>query len=494
MDPSNPTTTVPDDTLSTFRALLPFYYRPLIILTIGIWGWALNLHILITLGIDAPALLQVPLAERAGGVAFYRPVYVIAAVVSVVAGVNLWCFWAVFGGASGATGEEEVTRTWLPLFCYLTVVMMVMMPGNVFYKKERTRFLRSLSRILSLDLFSEVYFSDVILADILTSFAKVLGDLYTTVCALVVGRGSVEYLLDDDGNQCWRDLMVPLMTRWVEHLRDGVLGGEKGRGGVERGMEAGRRPAGLPRRTKRGTRQLAELGLIPSLLRFRQCISEYATGNYKNQRHLFNALKYASALPVIVLSAMQKSRGGRQQEHVVIEGGEDAWIGDVGLFRLWLFFVFINSIYSFYWDVVIDWNLIISPSYNPVPLDSPTSPRSKHTKSTQRSSALRFRTPLHFTEPSVYYLAVVIDFCLRTTWSLKLSSHLYIAQLEGSIFLMETLEVVRRWIWVFFRLESEWVRKGHVSIGGTRGEYEADNEYALDVEDGVHTFLAWFSV
>lgn len=44
---------------------------------------------------------------------------------------------------------------------------------------------------------------------------------------------------------------------------------------------------------------------------------------------------------------------------------------------------------------------------------------------------------------------------------------------------METLEVVRRWIWVFFRMESEWVRKGHSSFGGMRSEYEADNEYAL---------------
>jgi hypothetical protein len=29
-------------------------------------------------------------------------------------------------------------------------------------------------------------------------------------------------------------------------------------------------------------------------------------------------------------------------------------------------------------------------------------------------------------------------------------------ELEGGIFFMETLEVIRRWIWIFFRFEAEW--------------------------------------
>jgi len=43
------------------------------------------------------------------------------------------------------------------------------------------------------------------------------------------------------------------------------------------------------------------------------------------------------------------------------------------------------------------------------------------------------------------------------TWSFKLSPHLHhINELEGGIFFMETLEVVRRWIWISFRFEAEW--------------------------------------
>lgn len=64
-------------------------------------------------------------------------------------------------------------------------------------------------------------------------------------------------------------------------------------------------------------------------------------------------------------------------------------------------------------------------------------------------------------DPYIYYLAVTLDLILRFTWSLKLSSHLHsIHEIESGIFLMEALEVVRRWMWVFLRVEWEAVRKG----------------------------------
>jgi hypothetical protein len=61
-------------------------------------------------------------------------------------------------------------------------------------------------------------------------------------------------------------------------------------------------------------------------------------------------------------------------------------------------------------------------------------------------------------------LAVLIDFLLRITWSLKLSSHIYIRTLDGNIFFIQLLEVIRRWIWVIFRMESEWVKKVYTSL------------------------------
>jgi hypothetical protein len=45
------------------------------------------------------------------------------------------------------------------------------------------------------------------------------------------------------------------------------------------------------------------------------------------------------------------------------------------------------------------------------------------------------------------------------TWSIKLSSHLH-SQTEGSvvIFWLEMAEMVRRWMWVFVRVEWEVVK------------------------------------
>lgn len=57
----------------------------------------------------------------------------------------------------------------------------------------------------------------------------------------------------------------------------------------------------------------------------------------------------------------------------------------------------------------------------------------------------------------MYYTAIGIDLLLRCTWSFKLSPHLdHFNDLEGGIFLMEMLEVMRRWMWIFFRVETEW--------------------------------------
>ena len=69
------------------------------------------------------------------------------------------------------------------------------------------------------------------------------------------------------------------------------------------------------------------------------------------------------------------------------------------------------------------------------------------------------RSPLLFRDSIVYYIAVLLNFVLRFTWSLKLSSHLHtVAELESGVFLMEALELIRRWMWVFFRVEWEVVK------------------------------------
>lgn len=87
----------------------------------------------------------------------------------------------------------------------------------------------------------------------------------------------------------------------------------------------------------------------------------------------------------------------------------------------------------------------------------------------------------YFVHPNIYYIVVAMDLLLRCTWSLKLSPHLHhINEWEGGIFLLELLEVFRRWVWIFFRVETEWVRnnKGPTSddllLGDFAGKYDED--------------------
>ena len=113
-----------------------------------------------------------------------------------------------------------------------------------------------------------------------------------------------------------------------------------------------------------------------------------------------------------------------------------------------LFFVFLNSFYSFYWDVAKDWDLTLFS-------------RKPERENPQHPYGLRRHRYFH---TKFYYGAIMIDIFLRCTWSFKLSPHLdHFNDLEGVIFLMEFLEVFRRWMWIFFRVETEWVRNSQPS-------------------------------
>ena len=129
--------------------------------------------------------------------------------------------------------------------------------------------------------------------------------------------------------------------------------------------------------------------------------------------------------------------------------------------------VTINSLYSFYWDVMKDWDLTMfsAASTGHRPSDYPWGLR-RH----------RF-----FHSNNIYYTVVVLNFFLRFSWSIKLSPHLdHFNTLEGSIFMMELLEVFRRWLWIFLRVETEWVRNSRgpppddILLGDMSNEFDED--------------------
>jgi len=374
--------------LDILGLFLPLPFRVAFIIVLGVWAWGVNLHYLTLLNIDVPALIAYQRRSNSHTHPHYQSCYRLATFLSIPLGVILVLFWLVTRANPVAVRSWEV----LPNIYLLILVVCFFLPFHILSGSGRSRFLTTIKRI-SIGGIAEAQdgkFGDILLADALTSYSKVLGDLFITLCLFFSSAKSSTAHPD---RNCGGIVIVPLILA------------------------------------------------IPSLIRLRQCITEYQRVQWSNRKlgeyqgtgkqHLANALKYSTAFPVIILSAIQRSHDPKTSS-----------ISDVALFRVWMFFVFLNSSYSFYWDVAKDWDLSLFSSRR----DDP-----EHPWGLRRHRYFRFN--------EIYYFVIALDLILRFTWSLKLSPHLdHFNDMEGGIFLIELLEVFRRWVWVFLRVETEWVR------------------------------------
>lgn len=168
-------------------------------------------------------------------------------------------------------------------FLFLLAIFFVV-PIHRLSRAGRYRFLSTLKRV-SIGGIAEAEngkFGDILLADVLTSYAKVLGDLFVSGCMfLSAGVSST----DKPDRSCGGAYMVPLIIS------------------------------------------------IPSMIRLRQCLIEFgrvrknpSTTTGWGGQHLANALKYSTAFPVIILSALQRGTNPN-----------DLGMSETGLFRLWYF-------------------------------------------------------------------------------------------------------------------------------------------------------------
>ncbi|KAI1265976.1 EXS family-domain-containing protein [Xylariaceae sp. FL1019] len=371
--------------LDSFSLTFPLPYRVAFIVVLAVWGWSFNLHYLHFLKINVPELIRYPGRTSSRHPPHHHSAYRLATVLSGVFGFSLVIFWLF----TRRNPDLVLAWDWLPL-TYLVVLLLIFilpLPRNSGLPQTGRIRLRSTLRRIAIGGIAEAKdgkFGDILLADVLTSYAKVLGDLYVALCMFFRTDGSATARPD---RGCGGGVIVPLILA------------------------------------------------IPSLIRLRQCLIEY--GRVKRGpinpasgwggQHLANALKYSTAFPVILLSALQRT-----------------WApGSVGIYRLWVAACAVNSLYSFYWDVAKDWDLTLFDSRA---RNSPEHP-------------FGLRRILRVGPPQLYYGVIALDLVLRCTWSLKLSPHLdRIADFESSIFIVELLEVVRRWIWIFFRVETEWIR------------------------------------
>ncbi|THH04550.1 hypothetical protein EW145_g5439 [Phellinidium pouzarii] len=478
------------DIEAPFAASFPLPFRAFFLAGTGLLCWATNLHILHTFRVDVAAALELrslhattlhsnaPLHLTSSGPP--TAVVLARAVYRLFYAYSLWVFaaWAIFRLATRGDPTLVDAYKFIPAVTALSLVMFVISPFNILEKCVRDHFLLAMRRCIFSPASMPVYFSDVVLADIFTSYAKVIGDVWLSLC-MILPSGSLLIFPSQDG---WSRLMVPCLMS------------------------------------------------IPYAIRFRQCIIDYMQPTTTTKKPLYNALKYASSFPVIFLSAAQRSITVNTMEE------EDSDAEEHPLFRLWydqfimlviraeiemlgfrLLSVAINSLYSFWWDVTHDWGLellhtrILSPRLQSRPprplvlpslhmhgassLDGPrpniharhTSPSHQNRLQASGSHGSPFlaqrhpwglRARLFFPLPA-YPIALFANLLLRLTWSLKLSAHLHARaaavfgsvsdtgteseglQMSGALlfFWLELAELLRRWVWVFFRVEWECVQR-----------------------------------
>lgn len=184
---------------------------------------------------------------------------------------------------------------------------------------------------------------------------------------------------------------------------------------------------------------------IPTLIRIKQCFHEYKST--KKISPIFNSLKYFSSLLPLIVNYFMKLEN---LSHY---------------FNLWLFLSFFSSSFSFFWDIKMDWGFNL---FNKI-FDS----NSKFIITRQKSKLVYTSSNLF------YYLIIIINLCLRFIWILKiylnnnnssfntLSTFLFGYNVYSlGYFLIEFLEIFRRWLWCFIKLENDWlkIRESNVNI------------------------------
>ncbi|KAA8914610.1 EXS family-domain-containing protein [Sphaerosporella brunnea] len=375
---------LPDAPLEPISLWLPLPYRVILLFIIGLWLFSFNLHYLHLVRIDIGPFLRY--TRSPSEPPLHRSVYQLNLLLTFLFTSNLFLFWFLTGGRPDDVQRWEL----LPLLLFMAIAATFLMPIGSWHKRGRFRFLRMCRRVFTGGLDSDLRFADVLLADVLTSYAKVLGDVAMVVCMFWTGYSSTHPM---PNRSCGGALLVPAVIS------------------------------------------------IPYICRLRQCLIEYFRASSKGltsaerRVHLFNACKYASAFPVIIIGAMQRGN------YFIATSDEEEGITREELTHGWYIAVLLNSLFAFYWDVTRDWNLTLL-----------TSSRS----STEYPYGLR--KTRHYVAPEFYYVAIALDFLLRFAWSVKLSPHLdFLNEMEGGIFALELLEIFRRWIWVFFRVEREWI-------------------------------------
>ncbi|KAL6513930.1 hypothetical protein OROHE_019386 [Orobanche hederae] len=155
------------------------------------------------------------------------------------------------------------------------------------------------------------------------------------------------------------------------------------------------------------------VAVIPYWFRFLQCVRRLL--EEKELAHAYNGLRYFWTIIAVVIRTTFELRKEIPWKVLALVSSAIAAIANT------------------YWDIVVDWGLLQRKSKN-----------------------LFLRDRLLVSHKSVYFGAMVLDILLRFAW-LQLVLTLNVHSLQGKtiITIFSCLEILRRGLWNFFRLENE---------------------------------------
>jgi hypothetical protein len=236
--------------------------------------------------------------------------------------------------------------------------------------------------------FVRVTFRDNFAADVLTSFTRVINDsIYS--CIWILSGDFTHTDNDMDGND-----KLPLGAVTIEIIINCVV-------------------------------------CYVLAIRMAQCLRNYYDTGHFNP-HVYNALKYASAVVVVIYGMFR------------------------GLDGVYIFLIVFATLYKWWWDVVMDWGLeaLVLP-YDPYKNDH---------------AYPLLRQKLLYGRPLWYVIAIVIDLMLRFVWVFSLVPTASVDSAFGPLFsvYLGSVEILRRFMWGLIRVEWEHLKHASKEAVGYR--------------------------
>uniref|UniRef100_A0AAY4A9I9 Xenotropic and polytropic retrovirus receptor 1 n=1 Tax=Denticeps clupeoides TaxID=299321 RepID=A0AAY4A9I9_9TELE len=205
----------------------------------------------------------------------------------------------------------------------------------------------------------------------------------------------------------------------------------------------------------------AVIQCLPAWFRFVQCLRRYRDTK-RAFPHLVNAGKYSTTFFVVTFTALYKTHKD---------------LDTTVFFYLMIACSVVSSCYTLIWDLKMDWGLF--------------------DRSAGENTFLR--EEIVYPQKAYYYCAIIEDVILRFAWTIPISLSTMTNMSTTSDILatiLAPLEVFRRFVWNFFRLENEHLNNcgefravRDISVAPLNADDQTLLEQMMDQEDGVRNRL-----